>query len=161
MKLLTGLAEQNKKSFEQRGEPTTNMPDSPVPDWDKVGINAHRTFDRYVRRGMINSKFALPSSARTFLKKSQSMQESIRAANSPMGAPSPQKVPATAQQIRPPFFPKFRPFSDVSSAAGHPPLSEIFTPPGSLPHFLNSQQFCLGFIRLVVSRFISGLPFLL
>jgi hypothetical protein len=86
MKLLTGLAEQNKKSFEQRGEPTTSTPDSPVPDWYKADINAHRILDRYVRRGTINSKFALPSSATTFLKKSQSLQESIRAANSPMGA---------------------------------------------------------------------------
>jgi hypothetical protein len=113
-------------------------------------IKVHRTFDRYFRRGMINSKFALPSSAKTFLKKSQSIQESILAANSPMGAPSPQKVPATAQQIRPPFFPKFRPSNEVSSAAGHTFLPATCAPPGSLPHFLNSQQFCLGFIRFFV-----------
>jgi hypothetical protein len=102
---------------------------------------------------MINSKFALPSSAKTFLKKSQSIQEIILAANSPMGAPSPQKVPATAQQIRPPFSPKFMPSNEVSSEAGHACLPTC-SPPGSLPHFLNSQQFCLGFIRFFVLCFI-------
>jgi hypothetical protein len=142
-------------------QPATKIPDIVAPVWYKPSIKVHRTFDRYLRRGTINSKFALPSSARTFLKKSQSIQESIRAANSPMVAPSPQKVPATAQQIRPPFFPKFRPFSEVSSVAGHPLLPATFAPSGSLPHFLNSQQFCLGFIRLFVSRFIFVPPFLL
>jgi hypothetical protein len=116
---------------------------------------------RYFCRGINNSKFADPSSALTFLKKSQSMQESNLAANSPTGSPSSQKVPAIAQQILPPFFPKFKPSSLASFDAGHTPRSAVFTPSGSRPHSLYSQQFSLGLIRLGLCCAIFLSPFLI
>jgi hypothetical protein len=51
-------------------------------------------------------------------------------------------VPLIAQQARPPFFPLFTPSARVSTAAGQMPISATLLPPGSLPQFLNSQQFC-------------------
>jgi hypothetical protein len=49
-------------------------------------------------------------------------------------------------------LPEFSPFARDSDAAGHVPSSATFAPPGSLPHFLNSQQFCAGIIKLLISQ---------
>jgi hypothetical protein len=50
-------------------------------------------------------------------------------------------VPATAQQVRPPFLPPLTSLIRVSVAAGQTPGSAAFAPPGSLPHIFTSQQF--------------------
>jgi hypothetical protein len=54
---------------------------------------------------------------------------------------SSQKVPATAQQHLPAFLPQLTPLTLPSIAAGQTPNSFTLAPPGSLPHFLTSQQF--------------------
>lgn len=51
--------------------------------------------------------------------------------------------PLIAQQILPPFSPPFSPFANVAIAVRHTPSFSAMIPPGSLPHFLNSQQFCV------------------
>jgi len=53
-----------------------------------------------------------------------------------------ENVPATAKQILPPFFPPFIPLKNSSAAARQIPSSATFSPSGSLPHFIYSQQFC-------------------
>ncbi len=53
-----------------------------------------------------------------------------------------ENVPATEKQILPPFFPPFIPLKNSSAAARHIPSSATFSPSGSLPHFIYSQQFC-------------------
>ena len=53
-----------------------------------------------------------------------------------------ENVPATAKQILPPFFPPFIPLKNSSTAARQIPSSATFSPPGSLPQFIYSQQFC-------------------
>jgi hypothetical protein len=93
----------------------------------------------YTCPGFSSTKFSGPSSFFTILKTSQDMQETDFCAKSP-----PQKVPASAQQILPPFLPPFTPSLDESAAAGHTPISAVLLPPGSLPHCLISQQFFLG-----------------
>jgi hypothetical protein len=63
----------------------------------------------------------------------------------------PQKVPAIAQQARPPFFPEFSPLAFNVIGAGHTPNSVTFAPPGSRPHFLNSQQFSFDTVCPLIS----------
>jgi hypothetical protein len=53
-----------------------------------------------------------------------------------------ENIPATAKQTLPPFFPPFSPLKNSSAAARQIPSSATFSPPGSLPHFIYSQQFC-------------------
>jgi hypothetical protein len=75
------------------------------------------------------------------LKKLQSLHEanfSIRE----HWTTSLENVPATAKQILPPFFPPFIPLKNSSAAARQIPSSATFSPSGSLPHFICSQQFC-------------------
>jgi hypothetical protein len=45
------------------------------------------------------------------------------------------------QQARPPFFPPLMPSESIATGMEQTPYCAIFLPPGSLPHFLNSQQF--------------------
>jgi hypothetical protein len=52
-----------------------------------------------------------------------------------------QKVPATIQQALPAFSPLFAPWRLTETAAGHMPNSFALSPPGSILHFMNSQQF--------------------
>jgi hypothetical protein len=82
-----------------------------------------------------------PSSLLTVMKKSQAQQLDSFVANVPWTL-LPHSVPVKAQQERPPFLPPFTPSHLVSVEALHNPSSATFTPPGSLAHFLNSQQFC-------------------
>ena len=49
----------------------------------------------------------------------------------------------TIQQARPPFLPLLILLNPVAGGTEQAPNREIFFPPGSLPHFLNSQQFNL------------------
>ena len=94
----------------------------------------------YAWPGFIRTKLSDPSSFLTCLNTSQDMQETDFWAKSPCTFP-PQNVPATAQQMRPALLPLFRPFEDVSSTAGHTPISSVLDPPRSRPHFFTSQQF--------------------
>jgi len=67
----------------------------------------------------------------------------------------PQSVPVSAQHALPAFLPEFVPSIFVSRVAGQIPSSATFDPPGSLPHFLNSQQFCFFMIMYpLFCRFI-------
>ncbi len=104
----------------------------------------------YACPGFMRTKFSVPSSFFTCLNTSQDMQETDFWAKSPCTFP-PQKVPATAQQIRPAFLPLFAPSEDVSSAAGHIPISSVLDPPRSLPHFFTSQQFFFDIVPSLYS----------
>jgi len=97
----------------------------------------------YVWPGFSTQKTAASSSAYTCLKKSQFMQLSCFWAKVPCCFP-PQNVPATAQQILPPFLPPFKPSEDSSVDAGQTPSSATLSPPTCLPHFLYSQQLLLS-----------------
>lgn len=59
----------------------------------------------------------------------------------------PQATSRHNQQDRPPFFPPLRPSQSISTGTEQSPYRVTFLPPGSLPHFLNSQQFNLVFIK--------------
>lgn len=63
-------------------------------------------------------------------------------------------VPAITQHVLPAFFPSWTPSSFVFVEAGHTPIADAFSPPGSLPHFLNSQQFFFTHCLLAVSAYI-------
>jgi len=74
------------------------------------------------------------------LKKSQVTQVNNLAAQVPSTFP-PQNVPANFQQYLPPFLPLLIPSLGSLVAYGQTPSSLTLAPPGSRPHFLNSQQF--------------------
>jgi hypothetical protein len=59
-------------------------------------------------------------------------------------------VPATTQQLRPAFLPSWMPSSLCSTVAGQIPRSARCIPPGSLPHFLNSQQLSLSLLAAIL-----------
>jgi len=80
------------------------------------------------------------SSFKTIRKKSHCIQVSSLFANVPSLKPS-HRVPAIDQHILPPFLPPFSPSQEVSILAGQMSSSIMFSPPGSLPHYLYSQQF--------------------
>jgi len=67
------------------------------------------------------------------------MQLAAFCANVPCTFP-PQRVPAMAQQMRPPYLPPLHSCTDAV-AAGHTPSSAAFAPPGWRPHCFISQQF--------------------
>ena len=60
------------------------------------------------------------------------------------------------QQERPPFFPLFIPSCSMDTGTEQCPYFSICFPPGSLPHFLNSQQFILSsFIALILRDMLT------
>lgn len=75
------------------------------------------------------------------LKKLQSLHEANFSVHEHWTT-SLENVPATAKQTLPPFFPPFIPLKNSSTAARQIPSSATFSPPGSLPQFIYSQQFC-------------------
>lgn len=93
----------------------------------------------YVCPGSSKQK-SVPSSSSTTLKNEQSRQLISFWANEPCISP-PQKVPVTAQHILPRQSPPFTPSPSPPKAAGQTPRWATSLPPGSRPHFLNSQQF--------------------
>lgn len=104
------------------------------------------------RRGYKSNDFF--SSCVTDLKKGQSIRQlAILRANVPWALP-PHSVPVTAQQARPPFLPPLTPSVESSSAATQTPSSATRSPPGSLPHWRNSQQ--LSFAMLSSLRMGIG-----
>lgn len=93
--------------------------------------------------GLITKKSATPSSSLTRLNTLQLMHVISLWAKVPCTF-HPQNVPATAQQILPPFVPPFNPCAEVSDAAGQIPASSSA---GPRPQLHNSQQLLFGIYR--------------
>lgn len=85
------------------------------------------------------------------------MQDNCLSENDPWLCP-PQKVPATAQQILPPFLPPFSPSDETSVAAGQTPISATYAPPTCLWQFITSQQFRRVAMACLLSYASIGTP---
>jgi len=90
--------------------------------------------------GFAETKQTRPSSSLTNLKKEQDLQDISFSSESSFFL-FPIHFFETTQHILPPTFPLFSPSAEISVATGHTPNLSAFSPPNSLPQFINSQQF--------------------
>src|SRR5512143_285980 len=88
-----------------------------------------------------------PASRRTLWKTWHSTQVEHFEANDPVTSPL-HNVPATSQQIRPPFTPPFTPEYAPGFAAGHTPSSWDRIPCSSRPQPMISQQLASASLRI-------------